>query len=342
MKMGLLVGNSVQKLCVLQPCMNRYRLKVVKGEESMEKVHLDTDIGGDMDDLCALAMLLKWPNLQITGITTVAEEHGRRAGYTKHALKLDGREEISVAAGADVASGYYRYELDYPSDEAFWAEKILPAPNPPDDALELLKKSIEQGATVIAIGPFTNLFLLDKKYPGILHDVRLYLMGGYIYPVRSGFPQWGVDMDYNIEVDIKSAHYVLEHASPLLIPLTVTVETALRRAYLEDLRKAGALGALLVRQAEAHDTIYHNEEILGKICSGLPDDLLNFQHDPLACAVALGWDGVKISTVPLTFEVKDGWLHEHVDNDGKPTQVVTEVDGNRFNEFWLRMVTGQI
>ncbi len=36
----------------------------------MEKVHLDTDLGGDTDDLCALAMLLKWPDIQITGITT--------------------------------------------------------------------------------------------------------------------------------------------------------------------------------------------------------------------------------------------------------------------------------
>jgi inosine-uridine nucleoside N-ribohydrolase len=31
------------------------------------KLHLDTDIGGDMDDLCALAMLLRWPGLEITG-----------------------------------------------------------------------------------------------------------------------------------------------------------------------------------------------------------------------------------------------------------------------------------
>ena len=27
----------------------------------MAKIHLDTDLGGDIDDLCALAMLLKWP-----------------------------------------------------------------------------------------------------------------------------------------------------------------------------------------------------------------------------------------------------------------------------------------
>ena len=43
----------------------------------MLKVHLDTDLGGDSDDLCALAMLLKWPNVQITGITTNNALHHR-------------------------------------------------------------------------------------------------------------------------------------------------------------------------------------------------------------------------------------------------------------------------
>jgi len=54
----------------------------------MIKVHLDTDIGGDPDDLCALAMLLKWPDVQITGITTVSDDNGKRAGYTKQYLQM--------------------------------------------------------------------------------------------------------------------------------------------------------------------------------------------------------------------------------------------------------------
>jgi hypothetical protein len=28
----------------------------------MAKIHLDTDIGDDMDDICVLAMPLKWPD----------------------------------------------------------------------------------------------------------------------------------------------------------------------------------------------------------------------------------------------------------------------------------------
>lgn len=44
----------------------------------MTKIHLDTDIGGDMDDLCALAMLLKWPDLEITAAINRALR-GRRS-----------------------------------------------------------------------------------------------------------------------------------------------------------------------------------------------------------------------------------------------------------------------
>jgi len=42
----------------------------------MTKVHLDTDLGGDIDDLCALALLLRWPGVEITGITTVIDDGG--------------------------------------------------------------------------------------------------------------------------------------------------------------------------------------------------------------------------------------------------------------------------
>ena len=310
----------------------------------MYKIHLDTDLGGDIDDLCALAMLLRWPDdFELNGITTVAEADGRRAGYVRYILGLEGRNDIPVAAGADVSQGFYRYaELGYPAEERYWPEQIKPLPNALDDAIHLLKQSIEQGATIIAIGPFTNLYLLDLQYPGILMDANLFLMGGYIYPIRPGFPNWGNEMDWNIQVDVKSAKHVIENSNPTLIPLTVTVETALRRAYLKDLRKAGKLGQLIAQQAEAFAVDEKNEIKFGETCEGLPSDIINFQHDPLACAIALGWnEGIEIEELPLFLEEKDGWLHERIDPAGKPVRVVTKVDGPRFNEFWLNKITNR-
>ncbi len=109
----------------------------------MAKLHLDTDIGGELDDLCALAMLVKWPDLELTGVTTVADENGRRAGYAKYVLSIAGREDIPVAAGDDVSLGCFRFKPGYPKEEDYWPEPIERHPGELEETLRLLKKSIE-------------------------------------------------------------------------------------------------------------------------------------------------------------------------------------------------------
>jgi inosine-uridine nucleoside N-ribohydrolase len=56
-------------------------------------------IGADIDDLCALALVLAWPGAELTAVTTVSDDGGRRAGYARHALALAGRPDLPVAAG---------------------------------------------------------------------------------------------------------------------------------------------------------------------------------------------------------------------------------------------------
>jgi purine nucleosidase len=331
---------------------------------NMQKIHLDTDIGGDIDDLCALAMVLKWQGVELTGVTTVAEhvgtggqkppDHcdGKRAGMVRYVLGLVGRTDVPVAAGAEATLPCYRVFQGLPDEAVYWPENIgnlgigssEAAPNTQISgfsALDLLERSIEQEAIIVAIGPFTNLALLEQRSPGILQTARLVLMGGYVFPPRAGYPAWNYEMDWNVQVDVQSALYVLEHSHPTLVPLAVTVETALRRAYLPRLRQSGPLGQLIARQAEAHAIEYKNEETYGQTCPGLPPDIINFQHDPLACAIALGWDeGVEVRDLPLKSEIRDGWLRQEIDPGGKPVRVVTAVDGDKFNEFWLRIVEG--
>src|SRR5262249_14944055 len=98
----------------------------------------------------------------------------------------------------------------------------------------------------------------------------------------------------------------------------------------------------LARQAEAYAKEQNYESQYGQTCSGLPDDTINFLHDPLASAIGLGWnEGVEVREVPLRTEIKDGWLVHTPDESGRPTKVVTRVDGARFSEHWLNVVTGQ-
>jgi inosine-uridine nucleoside N-ribohydrolase len=278
----------------------------------------------------------------LVGVTTNQDNGGRRAGYTRYALDLAGRGDVPVAAGADASLPCYRIYPGLPDEAAYWPAPIPPAPAPLDAALDLLEHSIKQGAHIIAIGTYTNLALLEARAPGILHDARLTLMGGYVYPPRPGFPAWSHEADWNMQNDAAAALRVLESADPLLVPLTVTVETALRRAYLPALRRAGPLAQLIARQAEAFARDEQNEARHGQTCAGLPDDTINFQHDPLACAIALGWrDGVEISTLSLRTEIRDGWLRQTVAPEGKPTRIVTRIDGMKFSEFWLEVVAGE-
>jgi inosine-uridine nucleoside N-ribohydrolase len=306
------------------------------------KIHLDTDLGSDIDDLCALAMLLKWPGgVEITGITTVAEDGGRRAGYVRRSLALAGRSDIPVVAGADGSVGTLRYPVVLPDEGRYWQQEITPAPAPIDEALLLLKRSVEAGATVIAIGPYTNLRLFDQAYPGLLGTVPLYIMGGHVHPIPPGYPRWTDDADWNVQSDVAAAAHVLERFSPTVVPIEITVQTALRRAYLPALKAADPLAALIAHQAEMFAEDQRHEERYGLTCSGLPDDLINFQHDPLACALALGWDGVTIEETGVRVELRDGWLHEEPDPDGHRMRVVTAVDAGRFDLFWVDVVTAK-
>jgi hypothetical protein len=133
------------------------------------RVHLDTDLGGDTDDACALVMLLGWAGVEITGITTVADPGGRRAAYVAHLLHLAGRNDIPLAAGAEVSSTTLDQLDPVIDDERHWPTSITPRPSPPGAALDLLERSLDAGATLIAIGPYTNLALLEITRAGSLN-----------------------------------------------------------------------------------------------------------------------------------------------------------------------------
>lgn len=300
-------------------------------------VHVDTDIGGDPDDLCALAMLLGWPGVELAGVTTSTDEGGTRAGMASYALDLAGRVDIPVAAGTAGSIGGLRVRPGSPDLSLHWPEPIDPEPSPPGAALDLLAENAEAGATIVAIGPWTNLALLEAARPGLLASTSVVVMGGYVRTPRPGLGPWPPEMDYNVQQDAVAARIVWERCAPVLVPLAAGLEARLRGAHLARLRGGGRLARLVACQGELQGA----EEGMGRMGREhpeLPDDLLNFHFDPLACAVAAGWDGASVEELELAARQDGGSLTFAEEPGGRRTRVVTGVDGPRFEEEWLRVV----
>lgn len=301
-------------------------------------MHLDTDFAGDTDDAAALAMLLGWPDVELVGITTVADPDGRRAGYVARMLEIARRDDIRVAVGAGASlAGASMGGL--PDHEAYWGgAAVAPAVPSADASVELMRSSIEAGATVIGIGPFTNLARLEAAHAGALASTPVTLMGGWIEPAATTLPQWGPDMDWNTQCDTVAAQQVFAAAGDLLLAtLPGTLRGQLRRSDLARLEASGPIGRLLARQARAY-AAENETRAWGRGFDDVADDLCNFQYDPVACASALGWPGATVTTTPLAQRLDRGVLHYVRSDGGREVRVLLDIDGPAFTEAWLSAV----
>jgi purine nucleosidase len=145
-------------------------------------------------------------------------------------------------------------------------------------------------------------------------------------------------MDWNVQWDTCAAAVVFEAAPDLtLATLPATLKAHLRAAHLPRLRASGPLGKLIARQSEAH-AVDQGMTALSRAHRALPDDLLNFHYDPVACAVALGWTGATVEEMRLRPILEGETLRFQLDPTGRLMRVVADLDGERFSEEWLSAV----
>lgn len=302
------------------------------------RIHLDTDIGGDTDDLCALAMLLGSPEVDLVGITTCADAEGRRKSFALHALRLAGRTGIPVATGA---RGFLGGVDHFPGvqDTRYWPDLQEFEPGPVCEALELMEANAAAGATVVAIGPFTNLAMLESLRPGAFANSPVVVMGGYLGKPAAGYPQWPAAYDYNIQSDRVAARIVFEKLDPLITSLNVTIGTSLRGRDLPSLQSGGELARLMAVQAELH-AADHKMPAVAAENPGLVPDILNFQYDSLACAAAIGLDCLSVGVERRSVEARGENLVLALVPAGPERRFVTGFDAERFSREWLSRVVG--
>ena len=73
--------------------------EAIQLDKEKQMIVLDTDIGDDIDDALALALVLNSPEIDVQGITTVFGDTQKRAQLAMHILHTFEREDVPIAIG---------------------------------------------------------------------------------------------------------------------------------------------------------------------------------------------------------------------------------------------------
>lgn len=276
---------------------------------------LDTDIGSDIDDAFALALVLKSPELDLRAVTTVSGDTQARARLAAKMLWVAGRREVPVAAGTPGG------KLDIAQTR--WADGFSSPALVNESAVELLKREIDDAPgtiEIVAIGPLSNVAALLEKYPQEKQKIyRIVLMGGSI---RRGYtPGSGATAEYNIAADAKAAQVVFSAGIPILMaPLDVTARLQLEEAQ----RKT--IFSQKTPLAEALQALYQ--------LWGQPTPTL---HDPMAVTLLLK---PRLCTIqPLSVEVTSGGMTIVAKGHRPNAEVAVDTVPAHFFEFYVNRVT---
>ena len=208
---------------------------------TLEKIIIDTDIGGDIDDAFAVGLALRSPEFQILGISSAWGDTHLRARLLSRFLKETGREDIPVAMGiAKHPAG----KLDTLSQAAY--AEGGPAnqnyPNAVDFLLDQIRRYPGE-ITLLAIGPETNLgAAIDRDAATFRKLKRIVLMGGSVYRGYSHFnygKTHGPDPEWNIICDIQAAQKVFSSGVPLYVMPLDSTQIKLQELERAEIFKAG-------------------------------------------------------------------------------------------------------
>ena len=226
-------------------------------------VLLDTDIGSDIDDAFALALIFASPEVELCGVTTVGRDPRTRAQIACRMLMAADRRDIPVAAGAppqpdEEIEKQGRYVRDLTARSELTTKPVK------ESAAELLYRQLKsrpRELTILAIGPLTNIARLLREHPDCKPWIkRLVLMGG---SVRIGYKDKSPpEPEWNIKLDVPAAQTVFTSGVPLVVaPLDATAmlklkEPLRRRLFAAKKPLTESLHALYRLWGEATPTLF--------------------------------------------------------------------------------------
>lgn len=285
----------------------------------MIPVLLDTDIGNDIDDAVALAYLLRKPECELVGITTVTGQPDKRAVMCEMLCRAAGREDIPIHCGRDLP---LFHGPGQPNPNQYDHVQDLPHRRDwePNTAVDYLRRTIRERPgeiTLLSIGPFGNvalLFAIDPEIPYLLKD--FVSMAGY-FAKDAPYAEWNCRCDPTAT----SMVYGSSRAHHRSIGLDVTMQCRMRGS---DFR-ARCLAEPLRTVAQMATSWFE---------SGYE---LTF-HDPLAAATIFRpelceYRNGRVESPVDPGEKTNGWT-VFEEGDG-PDEVAVAVDASAFfAEYW--------
>ena len=128
------------------------------------RIWIDTDIGTDVDDALTLAYVLRHPELELVGVSTVFGDVALRSRIAEALLELGGAGDVPVVTGlgAPLSDGrpgrMFGHEGAGLLDDAAPRRRTDADPNASDRVAELSQRLDRATPDVmLAIGPLTNL-----------------------------------------------------------------------------------------------------------------------------------------------------------------------------------------
>lgn len=289
---------------------------------------LDTDIGTDVDDTLALALILASPEIDLIGITCVYGQVDLRARIALKLLQLAGIDDIPVYTGASnpllnldkIYWGGHEGTVLLSDDDA----NLMPQDT---FAVDYLVEAIHKNPNeihVLAIGPLTNIAMALQKSPDIADKIAgLTIMGGVI----RGYNDLNLPIaEHNIQCDPEAAHVVLTSSIPItLVPLNITVQTTVDQTSVERIRADGsAFHKAVARELETYPRLLQ----YGKTSP----------HDPLAVATLIQPDIVTTRQVSAVVDISQhkgrGAIH-FTANPGGNIALVETVHSENFKALLL-------
>ena len=203
------------------------------------KIILDTDIGSDIDDTWALALLLNSPELDLKLLTTATFDTRYRAAVAAKLLQVAGRTDVPIALGPvrdAEKTDYFQREWLKGFTLADYSGKVY------DDAVRCIANEIrrtEDDITLVGIGPFPNIADFAEREPELVKKCRFCALGGSIHIGYHGKQQ--ADAEYNIARCTEASRKALSAPwkSCTLIPLDVCGDVVLKGELYQQVLHSG-------------------------------------------------------------------------------------------------------